>query len=120
MGRLRAATKEELNTPIPNMPDEDHEEREEEEEVEETKEVESSGSVPTACRKCDELKAPNAKGSEEVEKESKSEVWILGRFCQASCPLHHSRVCFQECLASSSKPLLARASGKGGQVLRSQ
>ena len=52
--------------------------------------------MPTACRKCDELKAPNAKGelikleksrfsenspamkmlagSEEVEKESKSEV----------------------------------------------
>ena len=40
--RLRAATKEELNTPIPNMPDEDHEEREEEEEegeVEKTEEV---------------------------------------------------------------------------------
>ena len=29
--RLRAATKEELNTPIPNMPDEDHEDREGEE-----------------------------------------------------------------------------------------
>ena len=39
--RLRAATKEELNTPIPNMPDEDHEDREEEEEEEgeETEEV---------------------------------------------------------------------------------
>ena len=33
--RLRAATKEELNTPIPNMPDEDHKDREEEEEEEE-------------------------------------------------------------------------------------
>jgi len=74
--RLRAATKEELNTPIPNMPDEDHEDREEEEEEggEETEEVESSGSVPTPCRKCDELKAPNVKGSEEGGKESKSEV----------------------------------------------
>ena len=34
--RLRAATtKEELNAPIPNMPDEDHEDRGEEGEVEE-------------------------------------------------------------------------------------
>ena len=38
--RLRAATKEELNTPIPNMPDEDHEDREEEEEEEEGEETE--------------------------------------------------------------------------------
>merc|ERR1712130_1027771 len=67
MGRLRAATKEELNTPIPNMPDEDHEE-------EETNEVESSGGVQTPCRKCDDLKAPNGKASEEGGKESKSEV----------------------------------------------
>ena len=29
--RLRAATKEELNTPIPDMPDEDHEDKVEEE-----------------------------------------------------------------------------------------
>ena len=29
--RLRAATKEELNTPIPDMPDEDHEDKAEEE-----------------------------------------------------------------------------------------
>ena len=34
--RLRAATKEELNTPIPNnMPDDDHEDQPEEEEEEE-------------------------------------------------------------------------------------
>merc|ERR1712130_667839 len=76
---MGAATKEELNTPIPNMPDEDHEEREEEVEEEEgeeeeTNEVESSGGVQTPCRKCDDLKAPNGKASEEGGKESKSEV----------------------------------------------
>ena len=43
--RLRAATKEELNTPIPNMPDEDHEEREEEVEEEEEEEEEETKEV---------------------------------------------------------------------------
>ena len=52
--RLRAATKEELNTPIPNMPDEDHEDREEEEEEgeeggEKTEEVDIDPKLRCQC-----------------------------------------------------------------------
>merc|ERR1711962_1227129 len=75
--RLRAATKEELNTPIPNnMPDDDHEDQpEEEQEVEGGGEEDKVGSgEQTACRKCDELKAPNAKDGVEGGKESSSEM----------------------------------------------
>jgi len=71
--RLRAATKEELNTPIPDMPDEDHEDKAEEEQ-QVAEEAEKVGGEPTPCRKCDELKTPNVKGSEEGGKESSSEV----------------------------------------------
>jgi len=77
--RLRAATKEELNTPIPNnMPDDDHEDQPEEEEQQGEEggggEDKVGSGEPTACRKCDELKAPNAKDGAEGGKESSSEM----------------------------------------------